>query len=219
MNGKYEFLIKPFSTIVHDENDRKKTVCLAVGLDNQNKDQTTICLLVLGNISDLVLDRLEKDLLAGVAIGHFQILCAIQQEKAKKDPQGFFIKSFAYQEYDYAYPEIIQSGAAIGVTLFQEKYLREVVRKAVNMENIDWGEKAKKHLLRIKEEEYSGEPIIAYWEKEPLSMNWIVPLEVTKLWQNVQVFNNEQAEELAIKFHEAKNKSKLEGEILEHINK
>ncbi|MFW9925037.1 MAG: hypothetical protein ACFFDW_17315, partial [Candidatus Thorarchaeota archaeon] len=190
-----------------------------LALNKENQEKKTISLIILGKFSEPVLERLQQDLIAGIAIGHFQLLCNIQQEKAKKDPQGLFIKSFAYQEYDYAYLEIIQSGAAIGVTLFQEKILREEVMRATETKNINWGEKEKKYLIRVNEEEYSGEPIIAYWEKEPISMNWIVPLEATKIWQNVQVFNTDEAEELATKHYNAKNKSKLEVEILDYINK
>lgn len=216
MSSKYEFLIKPFSASVHDEHDSKEIVCLALALDNEKKN---ISLIILGKFSDPVLERLEQDLLAGIAIGHFQLLINIQQEKAKKDPQGLFIKSFAYQEYEYAYQEIIQSGVAIAVTLFQEKILREEIMRATDTKNINWGEKEKKYLIRIKEEEYSGEPVIAFWEKEPVSTNWNIPFESTKIWQSTQVFNTEKAEELATEHYSAKNKSKLEGKILDFINK
>ena len=200
---------------VHNEKDQKKRVCLVFTEPYDFEGKKQIGLVIIGNIFQAVVNQIEKDLTAGIAVGHFEIVCQIQQ--AKKDPQGLYIKSFTYQEYAFAYKEVIQFGAGISVALYQQKSLRKKVKETANKESIFWFEKANKKLALAKEEEYSGTPVISFWEKEPESINWIVPSEAVKIWQHTIMVSNTEAEKLVEKLYEATQKGKKLKKIEEEI--
>ncbi|MBD3193274.1 MAG: hypothetical protein GF308_21750 [Candidatus Heimdallarchaeota archaeon] len=205
MSGIEGLLTNPIAVKVHDEKNNKKTVALMFSIPYKYKKEKEIGLIILGNISKLVIDRIEQDLAAGIAIGHFQILCEIQKAKAKKDPESLYIKSFSYQEYEYAYKEVIEYGSGIGIAMYQQKYLRKAIKEITRVKDIIWAEKSKNKLVKVKEEDYNGSPVISYWDKEA-EENWVIPEEAINIWQHIRYFSGENIEELTTQLYGARIK-------------
>lgn len=205
MTGFEGLLTNPISVKVHDEKNNQKTIALTFSGPYKYKKKKEIGLFILGNISKLIIERIEQDLAAGIAIGYFQILTEIQKSKAKKDPESLSIKSFSYQEYKYAYKEIIEYGSGIGIAIYQQKYLRKALKETTNIKDIIWAEDSKNELVRIKEKDYGGSSVISYWDKES-EENWVIPEEAVNIWQHTRYFSGENIGKLTAQLYDAREK-------------
>jgi len=196
------FLTNPIPCKVHDENKEQKYVSLMFTKPFEREGTKVIGLLVLGAATPVVLEQIEKDVIAGVSYGHLVKIQEIQQ--AKKDPKALFIKSFLYQGYSYAYKDVIEYATGIGIAIFQQKYLRQAIKEVADVPEIIWNEQEDNFLVRAKADEYNSQEVIAYWEKDKKGdENWVIPGEAAKFWTLVLHYSGEEAEKLSKKLYEA----------------
>lgn len=197
-----KFLSNPIAVSVHNENDERSILSvLFAKLDEKKKDE--IQLVIVGDASEAVLNRLENDLAAGISIGYLQLIGEMQKEM----PEGIFVKTFAYQEYEYAYKSVIEFGAGIAIAIYQQNYLRKELKEITDDRSIDWSEKTNVGLIKAKELEYKGDKVLTFWEKET-NENWTIPREAVIFWKQVGHVFGSDANEIAQKLHEAFEKNK-----------
>ncbi|NHJ49377.1 MAG: hypothetical protein FK733_16425 [Asgard group archaeon] len=206
------FLTNPVPLEIHDENNDKKKIALT--FSKPINDQ--INLIVVGKVSDAVLERINMDLSAGIAMGFLNRMNEINQ----KEPESIFVKSFFYQEYGYAYKEIIEYGIGISIIIMDQQYMREAIASVVDVDSIEWAVKEKTAIVRAKEEDYKQDIAITFYEKET-DENWAVPWQAVKIWQNLLYNDSNTGEELVKDLAKAfkKNKGKDIEEISTKIEK
>lgn len=116
------------------------------------------------------------DLTVGISLGYLNHL----NDKNQKDPKSVFIKSFLFQEYGFAYKEVIEYGIGIGIACMNNKYIRETLSSVISNDAIDWALESKSSLVKAKEEDYKGDAVLTFWDKES-DENWVIPSEVAKI--------------------------------------
>jgi hypothetical protein len=203
------FLTNPIPCKVHDENNEQKFITLMFTKPFIREGTKVIGLLVFGNTTPTVLEQIEKDVIVGISYGHLVKVQEAQQEKQeKKDLKSFFIKSFLYQGYSYAYKDVIENATGIGIAIFQQSYLRQAIKEVADVAGIDWNEKKDNFLVKAKAEEYSSQEVIAYWVKDKKKEeNWVIPGEAAKFWALVLTYSGDGAEELSGKLYKAFKKN------------
>jgi hypothetical protein len=199
MNIPGSFLTNPVPLEIYDEKDVKKKIALT--FSKPINDQ--INLIVVGKVSDAVLERINMDLSAGIAMGFLNRMNEINQKK----PESIFVKNFFYQEYGYAYKEVIEYGIGIAIIIMDQPYMREAISTVVDVESIDWAVKEKTHIVRAKEADYKQDVAIAFWEKET-DENWVVPWQAVKIWQNLLYNDSDTGEDLVNDLAKAYKKNK-----------
>ncbi|NHK32482.1 MAG: hypothetical protein FK730_14105 [Asgard group archaeon] len=204
------FLTNPIPLKVYDENEEEGLVALTFSKPINKQ----ISLIIVGKITDAVIERIDMDLTVGISLGYLNHL----NDKNQKDPKSVFIKSFLFQEYGFAYKEVIEYGIGIGIACMNNIYIREALSSVISNDAIDWALESKFSLVKAKEGEYDGDVVLAFWEKEN-DGNWVIPSEAVKIWQNILYNDTDAGEKLVNELHKAfkKNKKKDIVKISEEI--
>lgn len=197
-----KFLSNPIPLKVYNENNEERLVAITFSKPINQQ----ISLIIVGKITDAVIEQIDKDLLIGIGLGYLNYF----NEKNHKNPESVFIKSFLFQEASYAYKEVIEFGIGICIALINNKYIREALSSIITDDAIDWALKLKSSIVTAKESAYKGDVVLAFWDKES-NENWVIPAEAVKIWQNILYNDSDKGEKLVSELYKAfKNKKKKE---------
>lgn len=190
-----DYMTNPGPVEVYDSQQQRKLVVLMFLKPKSIDRREQIGLIVVGDIDQESMREVEKDLIAGIAMG-FQISLEKHKEAKLKSANLKFLEN-TYSNYEFRFQEVGAYGASIGMGIYQYKHMRKEMKKVVLIKGIKWDEDFNNFLVKIREDKYSGTPVIKFWEKAIKENNWVIPSEVVKFWQYVNIYSENEAGELA----------------------
>ena len=156
--------------------------------------ENQIGLVFIGNISEQLINEVESDLAAGIAGGHFISLEHSRSMKFKKE--NLKILSNAYENYEFKHEEVGQLGITFGEGIYDSKYIRNELKKAINVKGMNWHEDTDNMMPKVKLQKYTGTPIITFWEKTITQNEWAIPSELAGIWKHVRLYPGDEPQQL-----------------------
>jgi len=194
LNSSEPFLTDPIPVKVYDEANEERilTLIFSAPMDGH------INLVIIGAVTKAIVDRLNSDLAAGVGTGYLNIM----NEKNQQEPQSIFIKEFFYQDYEFAFKEVVEFGMGLGMAIYRQKFLRQKISQVIANDAIDWGLNEKEAFVKAKEKDYTETPGVVFWEKKT-DTTWVIPGEAVKFWSNILVNESDKGCSLAKELYQA----------------
>lgn len=193
-----KFLTNSLAISITDEQGNKKYLSLAFGSPikiNKNKE---IGLVILGNVDQSVIQKIEKDIEAGIALTKHSILEKKFEKDIQKEKAEILEKKF--EGYQPVYPEAFDFGRTIAFVIYKQKYMRKDIGSTTKVKGIKWEEENYNELVLAHEDKYNG---IGYSSKiSRKGKNWIIPMEAVKIWQHIRYYSGEEAEVLSKQLYE-----------------
>lgn len=187
------FMTKSFPISVTDDHGNKKYLALSFGTPIKIEKKKEIGLVVLGNVDDSIVKKIENDIEAGNAQGSFQLLSRNLERKIQKGKAQ--ILENRYANYISFSEEVINYGTNKASQIYESKSLRGYIKQTSKAKGMKWDEDSYNSLVEAKEDKYDG---IGYAIKfVDKGTNKIIPMELVKFWQHVRYYKGEKPEALA----------------------
>ncbi len=199
-----DFITNPRSIRIQDESGNSRYLCMMFSKPNWMKNPNQISLVILGDVQDEIVKKIEDDLIAGIAMGHYFSLEQQREKKFKKENLKILENKFS--NYNPVYNDVVKLGLAFGTGIYKAKYLRKEIMKTSNDKTIDWGEMFNNMQVKAKEKKYKGNSVIIFEEKYFKMSRWVVPIEAVKIWQNIQLYSDDEAIELVTNLYNFQQK-------------
>jgi hypothetical protein len=185
-----KYLTSPAPVKIHGKN-----TIFMLTKPKRVEGKTQIGLILIGDFEESLIPEIEEDLTAGVATGYIMNLEQHQNLKFKAD--NLRIQNFAYQDYEFKHQEVGTFGAVVGQEIYKDRYMRKALKKTTKLKGVNWYDEFNDMLPRLKAKKYSGTPIIEYWEKMVTQNDWVIPIEVVRIWNYVNFYTGTEVQELA----------------------
>ncbi|MHA1185569.1 MAG: hypothetical protein ACTSXA_05140 [Candidatus Heimdallarchaeota archaeon] len=187
---------------ITDDMGKEKYVTLTLTAPHKVDKIKVIGLIIFGDIDETLVNRIEENLITGIARGTNLILETVNKKYAE---DGYYEhKEFKMGSNQIIYPEIKEFGTEIAELVYKDKEIRAKIKQVVKLKNMKWNTESDKMLANIKAEKFQGEYVIKYWEKGLFGeTDWVIPYEVIKFWQKVYPFTDPDTNDIAKEIYDS----------------
>ncbi|MHA1211705.1 MAG: hypothetical protein ACTSSH_04510 [Candidatus Heimdallarchaeota archaeon] len=197
-----KYITKPMPLKITDDFGREKYFTITFTTPHKVDKVKVIGLVLVGNIDETLVKRIEQDLIVEIAKTTNMLLEEIMKKKVEKGKYQH--KGFKMENSQIEHPYIEEFAANFVVLMFQDKEIRAYVKQVVKLKGMKWSEETDNMLANIKAEKYQGEYVIKYWEKGLFGENdWIIPYEAIKIWQKVYPFTDPDTIDIAKELYDS----------------
>jgi len=191
-----DYIMNPIPLVVTNQQGGTTHIVINFTKPNQINRVTQIGLVVLGNIDEQSVKQLEEDLTAAIALGNLHNL--LEKNKGK-DPEKFKLHENVYSDYQVTNKGIEQTGLVLAKMIHKYTYLRKEIKKTCYAKGVKWNEEWEGFQVKAKADKYKGKGhVVKYFSKGLTGKgDFIIPLEVVRIWQHVRLYPGDEAEKLA----------------------
>ncbi|MHA1308136.1 MAG: hypothetical protein ACTSQN_12675 [Candidatus Heimdallarchaeota archaeon] len=196
-----KYITEPMPIKIIDDMGNEKYVVLTITTPHKIDKIKVIGLVFFGNIDEILVKRIEQDLITGIARGTNLVLEEAYSKQAEKG--DFQHKEFTMGSNQIIYPEIKEFGREIALLIFKDNEVRSKIKQVVKIKDMKWNTETENLFANVKAEKFQGEYVIKYLEKGLFSeTDWVIPYEVIKIWQKVYTFTDPDTSDIAKKIYE-----------------